>query len=60
MPEDHVGQIGCTWAQQDEDSWLSDCGELSSYSEGSPTELEFRFCPYCGEPINIVNLDDDE
>ena len=43
----------CVWAQDDWDCdvWATDCGKHFSIIEGTPTENSFRFCCYCGKPI---------
>ncbi len=44
---------GCLWKIEnaDEGVWTTLCGELFVMIDGSPTENEMIFCPYCGRGI---------
>lgn len=43
----------CLWAQDDEDSdtWETACNKAFTLNEGSPNENDFRFCVFCGKPV---------
>lgn len=46
----------CIW-EQHEDSDVQYCGcgkNLFEFFEGGPKENHFKFCPYCGRPIEAV------
>jgi hypothetical protein len=38
----------CTWTEDDEGNWDTQCGEKWCFIEGTPTENHCRFCAYCG------------
>jgi hypothetical protein len=42
----------CKWHDED-GCWVSDCGVLFEFSEGSPVECGFEFCYKCGKHIEI-------
>lgn len=39
----------CVW--DDEEGWPSTCGECFYFEDGGPKENGFKFCPYCGKPL---------
>ncbi len=48
----------CTWNEDDEGIWLSDClfdgkdvSGLFEFTTGGPVDNGFRFCPYCARSI---------
>lgn len=58
------GQSGapeiCVW-QLEGDCWDSDCGHAFVFNEGGPVENDFKFCPYCGDPLaEVLDLGDEE
>ena len=41
----------CYWtlsAEFEWDLWISGCSQLHSFPEGTPTDNDYHFCPYCG------------
>lgn len=46
----------CVW-EQDEDSgdyYSTSCGRVFCITEGTPSENSFKFCAFCGNPIEEV------
>ncbi|KKM15020.1 hypothetical protein LCGC14_1700310 [marine sediment metagenome] len=43
----------CTWFQDDDGIWQTDCNEGHIFETGSPFQNDFRFCPYCRKRIEI-------
>jgi hypothetical protein len=41
----------CTWTEDDAGVYDTTCHNLFQFTEGSPKDNEFRFCCYCGKPI---------
>lgn len=45
----------CTWKPdrqwEETGEWITECGESFMLIEGTPTENEMRFCPYCGRVL---------
>lgn len=48
-------QHPCIWKHEsykDEyDYWFTECGHQHIFNSGTAEENEFKFCPYCGKPI---------
>jgi len=40
----------CRWVL-DEDYWETSCGEAFCLNEGTPSDNDFEFCPYCGKSL---------
>lgn len=49
----------CEWVPWGEDCSVYDteCGGAFTVTEGTPTENDFNFCPYCGG--KLVEADDE-
>ena len=42
----------CTWhLPHDELTWETACGKAFDFIDGTPSENEFKFCPFCGNPV---------
>lgn len=42
----------CTWRYDDSDDYYeTNCGQAFTFIDGGPKLNRFRFCPYCGKPI---------
>lgn len=55
----------CAWVQEDEgcDTWWSACSHGFTFNDYGPKDNGFKFCCYCGKPLEEVpwtDLDDDE
>lgn len=44
----------CSWSEDDDAAWDTECGERFQFNEGGPPENGFGFCPYCGKNLNPV------
>ena len=45
----------CEWEYNDtEYDWESSCEHLHIFMSDGPKENEYRFCPYCGKKIEVV------
>lgn len=41
----------CTWHQDDDGHWHTDCKQIFTLFDGTPVENGFKFCPYCGKAL---------
>lgn len=41
----------CTWAEDEDGPWKTDCGHAFELNDGGPSENQMRFCCYCGRPL---------
>lgn len=46
----------CTWkliedGRTEESDWSTACGQEHLFFNGSPAENSYKFCPYCGKPL---------
>lgn len=46
----------CVWVKQGgtADYWETNCDHLFQFNDGGPAENEFKFCCYCGNPLEAV------
>ena len=44
----------CSWSEDDDAAWDTECGERFQFNEGGPPENGFGFCPYCGEKMKVI------
>jgi len=49
----------CKWKQDgfnlvEHDYWETTCGNLFQFYNRGPEQNHFKFCPYCGKPIEVV------
>lgn len=50
----------CVWAEDGEDGpWGSSCGHYWQFTDGTPTENDMKFCPFCGKPLEQVARDEE-
>jgi len=45
----------CLWSHEEEDVYDTECDNTFILINGSLTENEFKFCPYCGGEIEEDN-----
>lgn len=51
----------CKWHKEDGDLHVSGCGNSFYFEDWStPLENDFSFCPFCGKPLEEIDLEDDE
>ena len=43
----------CTWTENDDGAWETDCGETFEFTDGGPAENGAKFCQYCGKAIKV-------
>ena len=41
----------CQWTQDRENNYETSCEHIFCIIEGTPTENDMLFCPYCGKDI---------
>jgi len=43
--------LTCTWTQNEDGVYETNCGNLFAFNDGTPSENGFEFCPYCGREL---------
>jgi hypothetical protein len=43
----------CIWTEDSVGGWKATCGETWYLETGTPAENHYRFCPGCGQAINV-------
>ena len=43
----------CTWVEDSEGTWESECGSAYGFFEGGPKENHVRFCHQCGGKVQV-------
>ncbi len=46
----------CAWTEDGDGVWQTACGEAFVFTDGGPAENRARFCPYCGRPLEAIDL----
>ena len=55
VKQDGLSDDVCEWKYNDtEYYWESSCEHLHIFMSDGPKENEYRFCPYCGKKIEVV------
>lgn len=54
-----MGEHTCKWREDGYKwdgygYWETGCDNLFQFNTGGPEENRFKFCPYCGKPIEVV------
>lgn len=44
----------CTWTENDCGFWDTKCGEAFRFIDGDPAGNKYKYCPYCGRPIDAL------
>ena len=44
----------CQWLENDDGNYDTHCGHCFILLDGSPSDNNMLFCPYCGRPIAAV------
>ncbi len=42
----------CTWTEDSDGLWTSECGRAFVFDSGVPTENSFAHCPFCGQSLH--------
>lgn len=48
----------CTWEPDDDGIWNTTCKKQFVFNDDGPHENGFKFCPYCGKPLEAVHAPD--
>jgi hypothetical protein len=48
-------ETNCRWKEDDDGVWETACQHAFVFSDGSPAQNGFEFCPYCGGKLVIQN-----
>ena len=43
----------CTWTEDPDGIWYTSCGQAHEFTTGTPEENEHRYCPYCGNVLDV-------
>lgn len=45
----------CIWKRHLEDTeiWETACGDMHEFTDGDPSDNNYRFCPYCGKELRM-------
>ena len=45
----------CLWVPDKDGIWTSECNHKFFFDTDGPHENGFKFCPYCGKPLEAVH-----
>lgn len=48
----------CDWTVDGEGTWRTGCDNLFQFEVDGPHENHFKFCPYCGKPLEAAHAPD--
>jgi len=43
----------CTWKEDDEWNWHTSCDQIHQFTNGTPEENHYGFCPHCGGNLRL-------
>lgn len=46
----------CTWKEDEDGVWYTECGEVFVVIDGIPKENNMRYCCYCGKPLHAIGF----
>ena len=55
-----IESTACTWAQDIDGFWATDCGNYFMLEEGLPSHNNMSFCCYCGKKLKEAEFDSRE
>lgn len=58
--ERRQAQKDCTWVQDSDGTWVTDCGNEFVLNEGTPSENDMCHCCYCGSTLKEMPYSDDD
>ena len=44
-------QSSCIWIEDEDGNWHTDCGQIHQFTNGTPKENHYGYCPYCGKSL---------
>jgi hypothetical protein len=47
----------CNWIENDDGFWVTGCGHFFVLDEGTPSDNQMHWCPYCGKSLQEVRKD---
>lgn len=53
--ESPPARVVCRWTRDEDDTWFSGCGEAFVFTDGTPRENKYAYCPYCGRTLEQVD-----
>lgn len=52
--------LKCEWHDSGDEFFSTNCKQAFCFNEGGPIENGFKFCPYCGNEIEEVQVEANE
>lgn len=49
--------VACTWEENDDGAWDTDCGRRFEFTDGGPSANHFLCCPYCSRQLFEITMD---
>ena len=56
--ETDITRSTCLWVPDEDGVWTSECNNKFFFDTDGPHENGFKFCPYCGKPLEAVHAPD--
>lgn len=47
----------CAWTEDEDGDWDTACDNKHCFAIDGPTENEYKYCPYCGKPIQVFKYE---
>lgn len=44
----------CKWKYDGDGFWGTSCYKAHDFCAGGPNENEYKFCPFCGKPLEVI------
>jgi len=48
----------CNWVENDDGFWVTGCGHFFVLNDGTPSDNQMHWCPYCGKSLQEMQPDD--
>jgi hypothetical protein len=49
----------CTWIEDEDGLWHTECHQIHQFFDGTPTENFYKYCPYCGKFLVVGKYKED-
>lgn len=59
-PIEEKSTATCTWTQDEETFWNTDCEEIFILEDGIPSKHQFKYCCFCGRVLKEVPFIEEE